>query len=204
MRDSDDVADTDDDQLFDSLISAKCLADAEGRLAPVEVETMLSGSREKQKRMFRLEDPLEQLGRRYMVTAAAFLSTRNAGCSTTSLSFTVPTPIEVFSWFHAFVPARIFRALLSEIDARDGIAGRHDDTLATAKLALVGIDRSLTALAALRATDDDPRLELLITLLQRLAGEVERRFPGARAYQRHGLDGDEHRSDNGHRSATRR
>jgi hypothetical protein len=177
-----------DERLVESLIAAKRLADAEGRLAPPEIETMLSGDRERQQRMFRLDDPLERLGRQYMMTSAAYLSTRANGQHHASSSAAGPTPLEVVSWFHALVPARIFRAVLGAIEAREGVRGRHQDTLAAAKFALVGIDRSLDALRILAAEDDDPRIDLLASQLRRLGPAVERRFPAARGFLRPGLD----------------
>jgi hypothetical protein len=183
-------SDTDEapEVFFERLMTEKCLADAEGRLAPAEIETMLSGDRERQKRMFALRDPLERLGRHYMMTATAYLSTHAGAPPHPSSSLAGPTPFEVFVWFHALVPARIFRALVSEVEAREGVPGRREDTLATAKMALIGIDRSLEAVTTLAAEGDDPRLELLASLLRRLGPGVERRFAGARAYIRPGLD----------------
>jgi len=178
----------DDDRLLERLMTVKCLAEAEGRLAPAEIETMLSGDRERQHRMLWLDDPLERLGRQYMITAAAYLSTRADDETAASPSAVGPTPLEVFEWFHALVPARIFRALISDLEARQGVPGRRNDTLATAKLVLVGIDRSLAALTSLAAEGDDPRAELLLSLLRRLGPEVERRFPDAGRYVRAGLD----------------
>ena len=178
------------DRLLERLMTEKCLAEAEGRLAPAEIEIMLSGDCDRQKQLLSLSDPLERLGRQYMMTAAAYLSTTATDLPQPPPSPGAPTALEVFEWFHALVPARIFRALVSDIEAGSGVPGRSEDTLATAKMALVGIDRSLEAVTALATYADDPRLDLLTSLLQRLGPEVERRFPGARGYLRPGLDAD--------------
>jgi hypothetical protein len=53
---------------------------------------------------------------------------------------------------------------------------------------LIGMDRSLDALVAISAEDDDPRLESLQAHLRRLRREVEARFPSARTFVRAGID----------------
>ncbi|HUE84485.1 MAG TPA: hypothetical protein VMO26_00245 [Vicinamibacterales bacterium] len=178
----------DDDHLLESLMTIKCLAEAEGRRAPADIETFLSGDSQSLQRMFRIDDPLERQGRQYMVTSTTYLATRAASSPHASSSTAGPTALEVFSWFHVLVPARIFRALLSASEAHHGVARRGEDALGAAKLALVGIDRSIDALTTLAAEDDDPRVELLVAQLRRLGPDVERRFPAARAYLRPGLD----------------
>jgi hypothetical protein len=190
MKSAEARIDEDDqpDDLFERLMAAKCLADAEGRRAPAEIEILLSGDRERQTRMVALRDPLERLGWQYLITAEAYLSTCDDGDRRSTSSGEAPTPFEVFEWYHALVPARIFRAIVSDMEAGNGVTGRDEDTRATAKMALVGLDRSLAALTTLAAEDDDPRLELLASLLRRLKTEVERRFPRARKYLRPGLD----------------
>ena len=63
---------------------------------------------------------------------------------------------------------------------------RRHDALVSAKIALIGADRSLDALVVMPADDDDPRLGLLQAQL--LRREVEARFPDARGVVRVGLD----------------
>jgi hypothetical protein len=98
-----------------------------------------------------------------------------------------PTPFEVFAWFHLLIASKIYRALLSSAAAARGDAGRKHDALISAKVAMIGIDRSLDALAAM-AVDDDARLELLGAQLRRVKRELELRFPEARDVVREGLD----------------
>jgi hypothetical protein len=180
--------DDDHDRLFASMLEAKFLADAEGCLAPPEVEVMLSRDRHRQRRMFAIDDPLERMGRRYMMASEAYLVARPDYPLAIAHRATGPTPLEVFVWFHVLVPARIFRALLNASDAEAGDAERRRDALASARSALVGIDRSIQALTALAAEDDDPRVEFLLAHLRRLGPALEQRFPTARAFVRRGLD----------------
>ncbi len=86
------------------------------------------------------------------------------------------------------VAAKIFRALYGAGLAARGENGLLQDSLVSAKVALIGIDRSIEALATIAVEDDDPRLELLQAQLRRLRREVDARFPLARAVVRPGLD----------------
>ena len=97
-------------------------------------------------------------------------------------------PLEVCTWYHQLVPGKIYRALISARCAARGDAARHDDAPICANVALIGMDRSLEALAAMAVEDDDARLESLQAQLRRLRREVEARFPSARAFVRPGLD----------------
>jgi len=67
-------------------------------------------------------------------------------------------------------------------------SNRNEDALGAAKLALVGIDRSLEALSGMASHDEDARLEFMQKQLRRLRREVEARFPDARVWVRPGID----------------
>lgn len=176
------------DDTLHSLQILKSLADAEGRSAPIEVEAFVTKDRAKQTLVFTLDDPLERLGGSYMNRAEAYLR------SCPDFPFDIvrradgPTPLEVFAWFHDIVPSRIFRAVLAAKAVTVGLGDRREEALIAAKVALIGIDRSFDALAAMSIEDDDPRLESLQSHLRRLRIEIEKRFPDARNYVRTGLD----------------
>jgi hypothetical protein len=166
----------------------KMFADAEGRLAPPEIEAVLSGNREQLRQVFSLDDPLERLGRRYMMLSEAYLQSRPDFPPPCTWRREGPTALEALAWYHVLVPARVFRAILANADARRGVRGRAADTLRAAKVALIGIDRSARAVDDLSAIDDDPRLDLLKALLRQLREAVDARFPRARGFVRRGLD----------------
>jgi hypothetical protein len=169
------------------MLLLKALAQVEGRRAPPEIEAMMTrGSKEHI--VAALSDPLEHLGRNYMDVSEAYLASRTDVPNEFFWRSSGPTALELFVWYHALAPARVFRALLCASEAAAGVEGRATDALRAAKVALIGIDRSLEALRALAATDDDPRLEFLLTHLPRLRTELERRFPKARQFRREGLD----------------
>ena len=147
----------------------KVLADAEGRLAPPEIEAVASGDPRRVQAVFSLDDPLERLGRRYMMLARAYLESRPdfpppAGVWRPE----GPSALEVLAWYGVLAPARVFRAILCDAEARQRIRGRRTDTLRAAKVALIGLDRSASAIENLQLTDDDPRLELMLTLVRQL------------------------------------
>ena len=139
--------------------------------------------------VFSLDDPLERLGRRYMTLADAYLESRpDFPSSFGAWRREGPSAVEVLAWYHLLAPARVFRALLCDTDARRGVRGRRIDALRAAKVALLGFDCSAGAIEALQLADDDPRLELMLTLVRQLRQAVEARFAGARSYVRPGLD----------------
>jgi hypothetical protein len=135
-------------------------------------------------------DPLVRLAERYAETASAYLRARPDFPYEMKRRVTGPTPLEVVAWYHMLVCSKVCRAVFSAGATAGGQSLRRD-ALASAKVALLGIDRSLEALAAIAADDQDPRLHRLQDHLQRLRREVERRFPEARAFVRPGLDPNE-------------
>jgi len=190
-------------QVAEGSLLLKMLADAEGRLAPPEIEAAVSGDREQVRRVFTLDDPLERLGRRYMMVAEAYLASRPDFPPTFAYRPEGPTALEMLAWHHVLAPARVFRAILTEGDARQGASRRRADILRAAKVALIGIDRSASALEELSTTDDDPRVDLLRGLLRQLGDVVEARFRGARDYMRPGLDAETPRASGLHRCLRR-
>jgi hypothetical protein len=112
-----------------------------------------------------------------------------------------PTAFEVFAWFHTLISAKVYRALVSAGQAARGDATRATDAVVSAKVALIGIDRSLDALTAMLLEEDDSRLGLMHVHLQRLRREVNARFPDARSFVREGLDDVPRQPENG--NATR-
>jgi hypothetical protein len=185
-----DPVDASEECLAHGMQLVTSLAETEGVALPPEIEAILSGDRRRQRAVFTLDDPLERLGRSYMKLAEAYLTSRTDFPPALTWRQEGPTPLEVLTWYHVLAPSRIFRAILCAEEAARGVDGRYDDALCAAKVALVGIDRSLTALSAIETDDDDPRVELLQRQLQRLGDAVDARFPEAGGFVRPGLDED--------------
>jgi hypothetical protein len=165
----------------------KRLCEAEGTPTP-ELDEMLTNDPREQTTLPPVDDPLERMGARYARLGAGYLLSRNDYPFATVRHASGPTPFEVFAWFHTLIAVKIYRALLCSASAARGDEAALADALASAKVALIGIDRSLDALAALAVDDDDARLELMAGHLRRVRRELEARFPGARSVVREGLD----------------
>jgi hypothetical protein len=99
-----------------------------------------------------------------------------------------PGPQDVLAWYHQFLAMRATRALVAAARADRGIPGERDDAEGSAKIALVGIDRSRAALARLTDGRHARICRHLDGMLESLAAGLEARIPGARAFVRIGLD----------------
>lgn len=133
------------------------------------------------------DDPLERLARRYAQQASHFVL--SCGLNVWAQPYAPEaTPLMVVAWFHLMIAAKIYRALVSARRAAQGTPELMDGANGSAKLALIGIDRSCSALREVASEDDDARVPGLIELLEMLRSGVERRFPEARGFVRRGLD----------------
>ena len=129
--------------------------------------------------------PLEWLGHHYATQAEHFLSSMPA-----SAAGRLPRdpPIRVIRWYRDLIAAKICRALVSHSRVAGGVPELLPDALGSAKMALIAIDRSLTAWQSIAEMDGDARIGGLIELLEALTTALEIRFPDARAFVRPGLD----------------
>lgn len=102
--------------------------------------------------------------------------------------------MDVIRWYQYFISVKIHRALSGRAEDReewpdDETTGDADGS---AKIALIAIDRSIGAWAALNTEfpeQEDETLEILV-LLDRLRKALESEFPDARAFIRPGFDED--------------
>lgn len=175
------------DGLYEGMTFIKELCQAEGRPSP-EIGAMLSNDPRKTTQLIEINDPIERMGRRYAHLSSAYLLSHPDFPFAMKPRASGPTPFEVFAWFHCLIPAKLYRALISAAQTVRGDATKKADALISAKVALIGIDRSLDALTAMAAEDEDARLDLLQAHLRRLRREVDARFPAARSFVRPGLD----------------
>jgi hypothetical protein len=123
----------------------------------------------------------------------------------------VSDAIEVIRWYQFFVAAKVFRALMGLDDAAadetltaDDIfagpesdddeemfaAGGNDDSDGSAKIALIAIDRSLSAWRVMRSSVSEKAESIrpMLVELERLRRDVEQIFPHARDFIRPGFD----------------
>lgn len=99
--------------------------------------------------------------------------------------------VDVVRWYQHQIGVKFVRAV-SGADRHEDLASEegYGDSDGSAKVALLGIDRSLAAWSILREHVPDPSetiLDLLVRL-DRLRRAAERRFPKARAFVRPGFD----------------
>ena len=137
----------------------------------------------------RTEDPLAERALDYAARAeilllpvALQLASRGSARSPSG-----PPPAEVVIWYHLRIYMKIFRALVSAA-CHCGEGAGNDDALGCAKLAMVSIDRSRSALQLLGQSAAAQETNALIAILDELDRGMQQRFPTARAFMRPGLD----------------
>ena len=98
---------------------------------------------------------------------------------------------EIISWYQPLIQVKIMRALQGMAEAEETDPdGLDRDADGSAKVALIGIDRSLAAWRILleRLQQGWEDIREIMLLLERLRRKVEAVFPGARAFVRPGFD----------------
>jgi hypothetical protein len=102
--------------------------------------------------------------------------------------------LELIDWYHLFIHVKLARAIGSqaeeELETDAELRALMRDADGSAKIALIGMDRSLAAWAALRPHFSEQEDKILDFQLQlaRLRRDAERLFPNARAFVRPGFD----------------
>jgi hypothetical protein len=175
------------ERLYESLGTVKAMTEADGKAYP-ELDALLAADPRKTVVYQPIDDPLEAAGRRYAKLARSYLLSRPDFPCVMKRRPDGPAPLEVFAWFYTLIAAKIYRAIISGGAAARGDAKGGVDAVASAKVALLGIDRSRAAIQALQQEDDDARLDAMSAHLRRLSRDVEARFPDARTFVRVGLD----------------
>jgi hypothetical protein len=99
---------------------------------------------------------------------------------------------EVIQWYQYQIAVKTMRALSSRLDEEEttDFADFANDSDGSAKVALIGIDRSIAAwrLVQLALPEREISIVPLILQLERLRYRVEKRFPYAREFIRPGFD----------------
>jgi hypothetical protein len=97
--------------------------------------------------------------------------------------------VEIIRWYQYLIHVKLHRAC-DNADEETEDDGYPKDSDGSAKVALIGIDRSLAAWKILLSHLADHKIETigLIKILENLCIRVEKRFPDARNFIRHGLD----------------
>lgn len=98
---------------------------------------------------------------------------------------------EIISWYQPLIQVKIMRAIQGMAESEDTDPDDRDrDADGSAKVALIGIDRSLAAWRVLyeRVQQGEEDIREIMLLLERLRRKVETVFPGARSFVRPGFD----------------
>jgi hypothetical protein len=116
------------------------------------------------------------------------------GTSAADEALSIGDCLEVIRWYQPQIWVKLCRAasgmIHSETEDNEYAA---EDADGSAKVAILGIERSIAAWAALlpHLPDQEPSILNLLTTLKKLLQQVEASFPHARAFQRPGFDADE-------------
>ena len=99
--------------------------------------------------------------------------------------------LEVIRWYQHFIYVKLMRAVRGDLEERDeGLDEYARDSDGSAKIALIGMDRSIGAWGVVRAHAPlvDEKILRLIAHLDHLRENVEKTFPEARGFIRPGFD----------------
>jgi len=100
-------------------------------------------------------------------------------------------PVEVVGWYQHLIYVKLMRAIRGELVEEPEILDEYPkDSDGSAKVALIGIDRSIAAWGEIRNLfphRSDQIMDILVHLEQ-LRRKVEKTFPNARAFIRPGFD----------------
>ena len=97
--------------------------------------------------------------------------------------------LEVIQWYNFFISAKIYRALSNVgFDADDEMA--HYDNNGSAKIALISIERSISAWGVLYESmpENEDHILKFLAAISKIMHLTEKQFPNARSFHRSGLD----------------
>jgi hypothetical protein len=99
--------------------------------------------------------------------------------------------LEVIQWYQYFIAAKVTRAIWGKMEEEEeGCDEFASDSDGSAKIALIAIDRSISAWAVIHYHNHRYAEEALemISFLDRLRQAIEQTFPRARSFVRPGFD----------------
>lgn len=101
--------------------------------------------------------------------------------------------LEVIRWYQLQIWVKLCRAATGTIRGRmEDLEGFQEDADGSAKVAIIGIERSIAAWATVLTKFPDHEDAIFsLTTLKRLLRQVEAAFPNARAFRRPGFDTEE-------------
>ena len=133
-------------------------------------------------------DPLARLAWDYAMRVALWLAPVAQEAIDERHSATGPPPLAILLWYHVRIYMKVFRALVGKEHTALGLRNRTEDATGCAKLALVSVQRSRSALAAAALPAPAHEIARLDDMLRELERGIDERFPQARTFVRVGLD----------------
>jgi len=96
----------------------------------------------------------------------------------------VVSSYDTIMWYHTLIPVKIRRALQSKMEHEDEFS--EEDALTSAKIAYIGIIRSLQSLRLIYEWDEELQDSTLTLLakIEQLRKQVDREFPGHHEFKR--------------------
>jgi hypothetical protein len=161
----------------------RALAAAEGR-STGELDALLAGT---QRDSFRTADRLARTALEYGLAVSMWL-VRTPQELRQLRRGAAPAPEEVLLWFHLRIYMKLTRALVTRERVLKGLSAANEEGIGLAKLTLVSVQRSRTALLQLRTEATIAAITPLLACLDALERGIDERFPTARAFVRVGLD----------------
>jgi len=100
---------------------------------------------------------------------------------------------EVISWYHALIPAKLYRALSSNMDHEIEEELKQismEDASGSAKVAYLGLTRSIIALQIIYKWDEGLQDEIITLLAEadKLRKGINNEFPGHKSFKRPGFE----------------
>jgi hypothetical protein len=132
-------------------------------------------------------DPLASTTWEYAVHAAFLLLPQTRELVSRAPQPSGPSAAEIVLWYHLRIHMRTVRALISRERAHDADP-LAEDANGGAKLVLVSVDRSRTALVSMRSPANGGKIDFLVAALDDVERGIAERFPQARGFVRVGLD----------------
>ncbi|MFH0866569.1 MAG: hypothetical protein V1904_10255 [Bacteroidota bacterium] len=95
---------------------------------------------------------------------------------------------EIIQWYLFFISAKIYRALMGRRDGEDDDFPKDSD--GSAKIALISIDRSISAWGNIfkHFPEEEDSILSMLALLDKMRKDTEKEFPDARKFVRPGFD----------------
>ena len=147
-------------------------------------------SRHKRKRQLVDNHPLTKAGKRYANTATDWFREFDQTIEISNTE-TLEDAREVIQWYQYQIAVKTIRALSGrKEDLEEDLVDLPRDSDGSAKVAMIGIDRSIAAWRMMQICLPE-RAESIVPLilqLERLRRRIEKNFPEARAFVRPGFD----------------